>query len=156
MSTSAMAVLGPFVFSLSTAAYQSFQHEVAQRHPSNSRVGARPARQHIGPDDEQITLPGTLLPELTGGPSALSVLRYMSETGKAWPFLDGTGNFYGMFVIEKIRQERTYFFQDGAARKVYFTLNLSRVDDDDVDQIASVLQAGSAIAGMSGVVGALL
>lgn len=156
MSISAMAVLGPFVFSLSTAAYQSFQHETGERHPTTSRVGARPARQHIGPDDETITLPGTLLPELTGGPSSLSVLRYMSETGKAWPFLDGTGNFYGMFVIEKIRQDKTYFFQDGAARKVDFTLNLSRVDNDAVDQIASVMQAGRAIAGMAGVVGALL
>lgn len=153
MSISAMAVLGPFVFSLSTAAYQSFQHETGERHPTNSRVGARPARQHIGPDDETITLPGTLLPELTGGPLSLSVLRFMSETGKAWPFLDGTGNFYGMFVIDKIRQDKTYFFNDGAARKIDFTLSLSRVDNDAVDQIVSVLQAGRA---MASVVGALL
>lgn len=156
MSVSAMAVLGPFVFGLSTAAYQSMQHEYAQRHPSNSRVGARPARQHIGPDDELITLPGVLLPELTGGRNALSVLRYMSETGKAWPLLDGTGNFYGMFVIESISQTHSYFFPDGAPRRTEYTLKLARVDDDDVDQIASVLQAGRAMAGMGIAVAGLL
>lgn len=156
MTTSALAALGPFVFSITTAAFQSFQHESAQRHPSNSRVGARPARQHIGPDDETITLPGTLLPELTGGPSSLAALRYMSDTGKAWPFIDGTGNLYGMFVIERIRQERTHFFPDGASRRIDFTLSLSRVDDDDIDQIASVMQAGNAVAGIAGMVGGLL
>lgn len=156
MSVSAMAILGPFVFSLNTAAYQTMQHEYAQRHPSNSRVGARPSRQHVGPDDELITLPGILLPELTGGRNSLSVLRYMSETGKGWPLLDGTGNFYGMYVIESISQTHSHFFTDGAPRRTEYTLKLARVDDDDVDQIASVLQSGRALAGMGvGIAGLL-
>ncbi|PAV09400.1 hypothetical protein CBG25_02930, partial [Arsenophonus sp. ENCA] len=49
--------------------------------------------------------------------------------GKAWPFLDGEGNIYGMFVIEEISQSKSLFFADGAPRKIEFTLKLKRVDD---------------------------
>ena len=34
----------------------------------NNRIGARPAYQYLGPDDETTTLSGVLLPEVTGGP----------------------------------------------------------------------------------------
>lgn len=33
----------------------------------------------------------------------------MAEGGKAWPFLDGECNIYGMFVIEGISQSKSLF-----------------------------------------------
>lgn len=37
----------------------------------------------------------------------------------------------GSFVIEGISTTRTEFFDDGAARKIEFSIKLKRVDDND-------------------------
>lgn len=135
---SSMLCLGQFVFALNTAPYQSQQHSLGWRHPSNSRVGLRPARQFIGPDDETMTLSGVLLPEITGGEEYLELLRAMADTGKAWVLVDGNGELLGLWTIEKLDRTRTLFFQDGTARRIEFTLALARVDDDDVDQLGDL------------------
>jgi len=132
-----MMCLGQFVFGLKTAPYQSFQHQIGWRHPSNSRVGLRPARQYIGPDDESITLSGVLLPELAGNILALDELRTMADEGDAYVLVDGTGNLYGRYVIESIDETGTVFFRDGTPRRVEFSLALKRVDAGDVDLLAS-------------------
>lgn len=137
-SASAMMSLGLFVFSVNTTPYQQLQRQTAWRHPSSSRVGQRPARQYIGPGDDTITLSGTLYPEITGGRVSLSMLRYMAETGKAWPLLEGTGWFYGLFVIEDISETNSLFFGDGSARKIEFSLKIARVDDDVPDILGIV------------------
>jgi len=126
----AMMSLGMFVFELKSAPYQSLQQDLGWRHPSNSRVGVRPARQYIGPDNEKVTLSGVLLPELTGGESRLNELRQMADEGKSWALIDGGGKVYGMFVIAGLATTRSVFFHDGTARRIEFTLNLERVDDD--------------------------
>lgn len=123
-----MMVLGLFVFMRKTTPYQNFEHQIGWRHPSNSRIGLRPATQFLGQDDETITLSGTLLPELTGGTLSLEALRLMADTGLAWPLIEGTGFIYGMFVITSLSKTRTVFFKDGAARHIEFTLSLKRVD----------------------------
>ncbi|OIT17074.1 oxidoreductase [Ralstonia solanacearum] len=134
-----MMALGLFVFSLDTAPYQEFQRQVAWRHPSNNRVGRRPAHQYLGPDDETITLTGRLVPELTGGEWTLAVLELMGDTGNAYTLIEGTGRYYGQFVIESLDTKRSYFFQDGAARVADFTLKLTRIDDGLLSKIASTV-----------------
>lgn len=125
-----MMTLGLFVFMRQTLPYQAFEHQIAWRHPANSRVGLRPSTQFLGQDDENITLTGTLLPEFTGGTLSLEALRLMADTGLAWPLIEGTGFIYGMFVITSLNKTRTVFFKDGAARRIEFTLSLKRVDDN--------------------------
>lgn len=127
---SMMMALGLFVFGLHTVPYQQLQRQLAWRHPSNSRVGARPTRQFIGRGDEIITLSGVLYPELTGGKLSLAALEAMADTGKAWPLIEGTGLVYGLYVIEEQATTHTEFFADGAPRKIEFTLKLVRTDDD--------------------------
>ncbi|WGL97198.1 phage tail protein [Arsenophonus sp. aPb] len=124
----ALAALGLFVFQLKTTPYQNMQINKRWRYGVNSRIGTRPTCQFIGPDNDDITLSGSLYPELTGGKVSLVVLEMMAESGKAWSFLDGDGNIYGMFVIEEISQNKSYFFANGAARKIDFTLKLKRAD----------------------------
>lgn len=133
-----MMCLGQFVFSLSTLAYQGFQRQTQWRHPSNSRVGARPARQYAGPGDDNITLQGLLAPELTGSIDSLDKLREMADTGSAWPLVEGTGRVYGLYAIESMSEGRTLFFKDGAARRIEFTVNLVRVDDDRIDRMGAL------------------
>ena len=103
---SSMLCLGQFVFALNTTPYQSQQHNLGWRHPSNARVGLRPARQFIGPDDETMTLSGVLLPEITGGEEYLELLRAMADTGKAWVLVDGNGELLGLWTIEKLDRTR--------------------------------------------------
>lgn len=133
-----MMCLGQFVFSLSTLAYQDFQRQTQWRHPSNSRVGARPARQYAGPGDDTITLQGLLAPELTGSIESLDKLREMADTGAAWPLVEGTGRVYGLYAIEQLSEGKTLFFQDGASRRIEFTINLTRVDDDRIDRMGAL------------------
>lgn len=123
-----MMALGLFVFALETAPYQNFQQQIGWRHPANNRVGRRPARQFMGPDDETITLSGVLLPELTGGDNTIDVLRGMADAGLSYVLIEGSGRYYGMFVIENMEITRTLFFPDGKARRLEFSLKLARVD----------------------------
>ena len=125
-----MMSLGMFVFERTTAPFQSMEHQMAWRHPSNSRVGVRPARQFLGPDDETVTLAGVLLPEITGGEPSLDELREMGDKGEALPLIDGNGRVHGMFTITGLSMTRTLFFADGTARRIEFTMTLARVDDD--------------------------
>lgn len=136
-----MMTLGLFVFGLNSVPYQQLQRSSRWRHPSNSRVGRRPARQFTGPGDDTIKLSGLLYPEITGGKVSLSMLRYMAETGKAWPLIEGTGDHYGLFVIEEISETSSIFFADGAARKIEFDLQLTRVDDDVPDVVGTPTSA---------------
>ena len=134
----AMLVLGMFVFRLDTLPYQSFQRQVTWRHPTNSRIGTSPASQFLGRDNDKISLDGVLLPELTGGTVSLALLEAMADEGKAWPLIEGTGMVYGMFVVESLNTTRTVFFQDGAARKIEFSIALKRVDESRVDMIGRI------------------
>ena len=126
-----MMTLGWFVFMRSTLAPLSQQDERAWRHPGNNRIGARPAYQFLGPDDETTTLSGVLLPEVTGGPVSLDLLNSMADSGQSFPLIQGDGVMRGSFVIEGISTTRSEFFADGTARKIEFTIKLKRVDDND-------------------------
>lgn len=140
-----MLALGMFVFSLSTAAYQELQRQTEWRHASNNRVGAAPARQFVGRGDDSITLPGIILPELAGSALSLDALRLMANTGKAWPMVEGSGRIYGLWIIESLSETKTIFFRDGTPRRIEFTLNLKRIDDDRIDLIGAGTSAGVSI-----------
>ncbi|MEN5255250.1 phage tail protein [Pseudomonas protegens] len=140
-----MMALGMFVFSLSTAAYQELQRQTEWRHVSNTRIGAAPARQFVGRGDDSITLPGVILPELAGSVLSLDTLRLMANTGKAWPMVEGSGRIYGLWVIESLSETKTVFFPDGTPRRLEFTLNLKRIDDDRIDLIGAAGSTGISI-----------
>ncbi|WP_214508929.1 phage tail protein [Pseudomonas brassicacearum] len=137
-----MLALGMFVFSLSTAAYQELQRQTEWRHASNSRVGAAPARQFVGRGDDTITLPGVILPELAGSALSLDALRLMANTGKAWPMVEGSGRIYGLWIIDGLSETKTLFFSDGTPRRIEFTVNLKRIDDDRIDLLGAGTSAG--------------
>ncbi len=137
-----MMTLGFFVFSRLTVPYQTTQHDMVWRHPTNSRVGARPSSQFVGVGDEKLTLSGVLLPEITGGELSLNNLRQMADTGKAYPLIEGNGTVTGFFVIEKIGKGRSEFFNDGAARRIEFTIELLRVDEKNLNMLANENLAG--------------
>lgn len=141
-----MMALGLFVFALETAPYQEFQQQIGWRHPSNNRFGRRPSRQFTGPDDETVTLSGVLLPELTGGDNTIDLLRTMGDTGQSYVMIEGSGRYYGMFEIDSLSITRSLFFRDGKARRIEFSIQLTRVDGQ-LDEITgdSILGALSSL-----------
>ncbi|MGX3481463.1 phage tail protein [Klebsiella pneumoniae] len=156
-----MLALGMFVFMRQTLPHQTLQRDAEYRWPSNSRVGKRDAFQFLGPGEEKIILAGTLYPELTGGKLTMTAIRLMADQGRAWPLLDGTGTIYGMYVINNISETGSLFFADGTARKIGFTLTLTRVDESlaalygDIGEQAKSLigKAGNMASSAAGMVG---
>jgi len=133
-----MMAYGMFVFMLKTAPYQSLEQDTSWRHVKNDRIGKSASWQYIGTGEDNITLTGTLYPEVTGGDVSLSVLRTMAYGGKPWPLIEGTGTIYGMFVIANIRENRTEFMSDGKAQKIEFTLSLKKVSEDIREKLAGI------------------
>lgn len=133
-----LAILGPFPFGIKTASYNSFQRSTAERWASSPRIGKRASKQHLGPGDDTITLSGVLMPEISGGRSNLDILRALERGGLAWPFIDGEGQIYGLWVITNITEKRSEMMRNGEARKIEFTLTLERHDDTDIDLIGAL------------------
>ena len=137
-----MMTLGYFVFSRKTVPFQSTEQTMLWRHPSNARVNARPVSQFLGPGDETLTLSGVLVPEITGNDLTLGLLVKMADKGAPYPLIDGTGKVYGHYVIEKISRSRSAFFDDGAPRKIEFSIELKRIDEQ---YLPGLLQLTSSI-----------
>ncbi|MDG6881064.1 Phage protein U [Phocoenobacter uteri] len=136
LQNSAMMSLGYFVFTRSTIPYQETNRELSWRHPTNAVVGGLPRTQFTGKESEQITISGTLMPEITGGDLSIKLLELMAEKGKPYPLIEGaTFMIVGWFVIESISHSGSFFFGDGKARKIEFSMNLKRVDDSILSNI---------------------
>lgn len=146
-----MMAYGLFVFGLSTAAYQELQRQTQWRQQGQARVGRRPARQFLGPGDDTIQLNGTLLPQFTGGQQNLDHLREMANQGTAWPLIEGSGTYYGLYVIDSLNERKSNFFRDGAAQQIEFDLSLKRIDEDDSEQLASTAAMRALATGIRGV-----
>ena len=86
-----MMSLGQFAFGLATLPFDTLRRQSEWRHPSNSRVGVRPARQSLGPGNDTITLSGVLAPEFRGSTRTLLQLREMANSGKARAPVSGAG-----------------------------------------------------------------
>lgn len=122
--------LDQFVFSLDTVSFHELQRRTSWRHPSTPRVGARPQRQFLGEGDDTITLNGLVAPGQFGKLESLDELRTMADEGDAYVLVDGTGRVYGAFVIEGMNEGQTLHNPDGTPRRVEFSIELARVDDD--------------------------
>lgn len=125
-----MMAFGMFIFSMHSIAYQSLDKQTSWRHGSQPRVGARPARQYLGPGDENINLPGWIAPGQIGNKMSLSTLHDMANSGKAYTLVNGLGIFHGIYVITSITETGTLFNQFGQPRRIEFNIELSRIDDD--------------------------
>ena len=130
MDGSMLMALGQFVFSLDTLAYQELKRSNTWRHPSNSRIGARPARQFVGVGDETFALSGWIAPGQVGRYSSLHELRSMGDSGQAFALVSGSGEVFGQFVLESLNETGTLHDHLGNPSKVTFDLQLARVDDN--------------------------
>jgi len=138
--------LGQFVWGINTLAYQELQRSNSYNWASNNRVGQRPARQYVGPGDETISLTGWISPELCGDATSLDRLRLMAEQGTPYVLVDATGTVFGLYVIEQIDETGSIFGIDSKPRKIDFTVNLTRVDDNRIDQVGLITDTAQVLA----------
>ncbi|WP_439449420.1 phage tail protein [Stenotrophomonas sp. ATs4] len=131
-----MMTWGTFVFSLSTAAYGDLQRQMTWRHASSDRVGARAARQYVGPGDDTISLQGTIAGELATDLQVLDTLRELADQGKPQALVEGTGRVYGAYLLTSLSETRRELFSDGTPRLIDFQMQLERDDDGASEVIA--------------------
>lgn len=125
-----MMALGAFRFSLSTAAYQTLERTSSWRWESVDRIGVRPARQYVGPGDDNVSMDGTIYPSFAGGLGQVEAMRAEANRGVYLLLVDGTGRVWGDFCITEVSETHTVFFSNGQPRKIDFRLSLASYGGD--------------------------
>jgi uncharacterized protein len=134
-----MMMLGPIRFAIEQAAYQKLQRTTQYSWASQTPLGhpvmkylglGGPSRQYIGPGEDSINLDGTIFPQYNGGPLQLTLMRLSAGIGIALPLITGSGLIMGRWIIESVGDTRSEFFDNGAARKIEFSLSLKRYQQD--------------------------
>jgi phage protein U len=124
-----LIMLGPFRFSLDSAAYDELTTTTSYEWAEQPRIGEAPSLQFTGPAAEQKTLRGRIIPGFTGGVEQLARMRVMAEQGRPLFMVDGVGRVHGNWVITSIADTGTRHFKDGYPRMVTFDLALKKYDD---------------------------
>ena len=124
-----LLILGPFRFSLATAAYDEFSRSSGYDWKEIERVGAAPALQFTGPKSEAINIRGRIIPGFTGGVEQVAQMRALAGLGRPLFLVDGMGRVHGNWVIEAVNDTGTPHFSDGMPRIVTFDLTLKKYDD---------------------------
>lgn len=126
---SILLLLGPFRFSVGTAAFDELSRASRWDWKAVDRVGSMPALQFTGPQNDTISMSGRLTPPLTGGIEQLARMRTMADAGIPMPLIDGTGRVHGLWVIEALDDSGTKHFKDGYPKLVTFSLTLKKYGD---------------------------
>lgn len=119
-----MMALGPFNFSLDTAAYQELRRTVEFRWAEHERLGRKPAQQFLGAASETISLSGIIYPHFRGGIDQIEQIEVLGATGKPQLVVDGLGFVWGEYCIKSVEETRRVFFSNGVPRKIEFALRL--------------------------------
>lgn len=128
-----MARLGDFMFSIDTAAFKEMQRRSSYKWNEVERIGRKPARQFSGPGSDTITLQGVILPHYRGGLGQIARMRDLAGAGLALPFIycdQQVGQYLGDWCILEITEGRSVFFQDGAPRKIEFSITIGEYGED--------------------------
>jgi phage protein U len=128
-----MLTLGEFVFWALGTSYDAIERDTKWRVATHKRVGQRPLLQFVGPDDDLITIPGTLYPQLTSGAESIEQLRALGDAGESLPLVDEAGWVYGLWAISQVRETQRHIM-GGKAQRIDFTVSLVRDDDSAIAQ----------------------
>ncbi len=127
--------LGQFPFTTDTLTFTEIQRQRSWQYADNAVAKGRKKRQFIGSGDETISLPGLIYQEHGfGNRFAIDDLAAMADTGQGFVLVDGSGYLYGVFTIDSIDETKQILLFNGVPRKIDFTIKLTRVDDDRIEQ----------------------
>lgn len=131
--------LGFFVFERATTPFDNIQNSISERFSTHETLDNRQQYQHVGAGEESKTLAGTLYPQFTGGELSLYALEKMMKAGEDYILINGSGMVLGRYIIKNISNTHSSFNSAGKARKIEFTLALTRTDNNKttLDQLTS-------------------
>lgn len=124
----AMYSLGGFAFKSSTMLPRSVKRATSYHWKKVDRLGREPARQAVGLGDDSIVFEGVFYPseaKEVGSIETLAELRDLGAKMDKQMLVDGDGNVYGWWVIDKVTDGRTHLWPNSQPRKIEFTLNIS-------------------------------
>ncbi|EGG94654.1 hypothetical protein IMCC1989_2526 [gamma proteobacterium IMCC1989] len=124
-----MLSLGNYRFSLDTAAYQSKSRTTSYRWSKQNRLGGNPALQFLGPDEDNITLPGIIYPHYKGGFGQLDAMRKEADKGEPLLLITGKGVVLGHWAIKSITENEDTFEKDGTSKKIEFSIEIQKDAD---------------------------
>lgn len=119
-------MLGEFMFSLNSAAYQEFRRSTQYNWKSQEVFGEHEILQYCGPGSDQIILPGVIYPEYRGGTGQMEKVRLMAAMGTPQMLITGTGGILGMYVVEQVEETHSVMIAFGIPRKIEFNITLRR------------------------------
>lgn len=126
-----MMMLGPYMFSVATAAPQQVSRTASYSWPSQERVGRRPLLQWTGRGSERLEIEGMIYPQYRGGLRQVQAMRELAGLGKRWLLVDGLGVVYGLFAILQVEETGALYDRYGAPRRINFRLQLEYAGDSD-------------------------
>lgn len=125
-----MMMLGGYMFSVDTAAYQQLIRSSEYRWKNQERIGARDALQFTGGGaNERMQLSGDIYPQFNLSLVELQQMRRQASLGLPLILVAGTGEIFGRWVIINIDEQQDLFFKGGAPKRQKFTMSLIKYDD---------------------------
>lgn len=127
--------LGQFPFTTDTLTFSEIQRQRSWQFADNAVAKGRKKRQFIGSGEDSITLPGLIYQEHGfGNRFAIDDLAAMADTGQGYVLVDGSGYLYGVYNIDSIDETKQILLFNGVPRKIDFSIKLTRIDDDRIEQ----------------------
>jgi phage protein U len=129
-----MLKLGPFVFSISTAAYQQLARKDVWRWQGVEVIGGPIQYQYMGPGERNITLTGVVFAHYDAGRAPFSrgvvgthqmdALRGVGDMATPLLLTDGRGRCYGAWVVTDVNETASEFLDHGAPKKQEFSITM--------------------------------
>ena len=96
---------GPFNWRSSPPPDEELAHSAAARWEKHAIIGRRPAAQYLGPDEESVTLRGTIYPTATGSGSATTIgaLLTAAQGSTTYTLMSADGTIVDIYRLERAR-----------------------------------------------------
>lgn len=123
----------PIRFAVGSAGFDKLTRTLSMRWARQPRLGQRPALQALGAGEETIEIQGVVYPHWRGGFGQIQALRTAMMDQRPRNLSDGRGNAWGVYVIEKLEEQRTVLDVDGTPLRQGFTLFLAHYGGSDAN-----------------------
>lgn len=130
-----MYVLGSFLFSSDSLVPKAVDRNTSFSWAEQVRLNKAPALQAIGLGEDTLSINGTAYSCVSQGKSPKEQVAELREVASAMTplvLLDGSGYYYGRWVVKNIQEKRMNLWQNSTPRKIEFSLQLAYYVEDSV------------------------
>lgn len=130
-----LMALGQFLFTVDVLSFKELQRDRQWKYGSNQVAKGRDSQQFMGSGEDTVSLSGIIYQEHGFGQrQSLDDLAAMADRGHGNMLVDGSGYIYGVYKIDSINETKGFLVDIGVARKIDFSIKLTRTDDEKLQQ----------------------